>query len=93
MEAIAVAADYNNSTAGSAAYTINLPTVATPAFSSGTGTYTSIQSVTIGDTTPGATIYYTTNGTAPATSSSTLHRRHQCFCNGDSGSNCSGQRL
>ena len=52
VEAIAVAADYNNSTAGSAAYTINLPTVATPTFSSGTGTYTSIQTVTISDTTP-----------------------------------------
>jgi uncharacterized repeat protein (TIGR02543 family) len=36
----------------------------------GTGTYATAQSVTIGDTTSGATIYYTTNGTAPTTSSS-----------------------
>ena len=41
----------------------------TPAFSPGTGTYTSTQSVTIAETIPGATIYYTTNGTTPTTSS------------------------
>ena len=40
-----------------------------PTFSPGTGTYTSTQSVTIADTTPGAVIYYTTNGTTPTTAS------------------------
>ena len=47
-----------------------VPAAATPIFSVPTGTYTSAQSVTISDTTPGATIYYTTDGTTPSTSSS-----------------------
>jgi hypothetical protein len=42
---------------------------ATPAFSPASGTYTSAQTVTISDTTSGAVIYYTTNGTAPTTGS------------------------
>ena len=42
---------------------------AAPVFSPGTGSYTSTQSVTITDATPGVTIYYTTNGTTPTTSS------------------------
>jgi len=47
-------------------------TAATPAFTPASGTYTSAQSVTISDKTPGAVIYYTTNGTAP-TASSTVY--------------------
>ena len=46
--------------------------VASPTFSPVAGTYTTAQTVTISDTTSGAKIYYTTNGTAP-TSSSTLY--------------------
>jgi hypothetical protein len=42
---------------------------AAPGFSPSSGTYTSAQAVTITDSTPGATIYYTTNGTTPTTSS------------------------
>ena len=38
---------------------------ATPTISLASGSYTSAQSVTISDATPGATIYYTTNGTTP----------------------------
>ena len=67
LEAIA-AATGDPSAVASATYTIT-PTVSTPAFSPAAGTYTSAQSVTISDATSGATIYYTTNGTTPTTSS------------------------
>ena len=42
---------------------------ATPTFTPAAGTYTSAQSVEIADATSGATIYYTTNGTAPTQNS------------------------
>jgi hypothetical protein len=44
-------------------------TTATPTLIPQSGTYTGSQSVNISDTTSGATIYYTTNGTTPTTSS------------------------
>jgi hypothetical protein len=68
INAIAVNTGYNNSAVATAAYTINLP-AATPTFSPAAGTYTSVQTVTISDKTAKAAIYYTTNGTAPTTSS------------------------
>jgi len=43
--------------------------VATPTFSPAGGTYASPQTVTISSSTAGATIYYTTNGSTPTTSS------------------------
>ena len=45
-------------------------TCATPTFSPAEGTYTEAQNVTISTTTDGATIYYTTDGSEPTTSSS-----------------------
>ena len=71
-------------------YLINLPGgAATPTFSPAGGTYGSAQAVTISDTTAGATIHYTTDGSNPnATSplySGPLRCRHRnaegdCLC-------------
>jgi hypothetical protein len=69
VKAIAVASGLTNSAVGSATYTIQQGTTATPTFAPVAGTYTGTQSVTISDTTSGATIYYTTTGTAPTTAS------------------------
>jgi hypothetical protein len=70
LEAFAIATGDNNSSVGEATYIINLLQAATPGFSPAAGTYTSTQTVTISDSTSGATIYYTTNGTTPTTGSS-----------------------
>ena len=68
----AIAADapaYLNSAVATATYTINLPAAATPAFSPAPGTFASAQMVTLSDTTAGASIYYTSDGSAPSTNS------------------------
>ena len=66
VKAMAVASGYTNSNVASAVYT--LQQAATPTFNEGTGTYTGTQSITLSDTTSGATIYYAINS-APTTSS------------------------
>jgi hypothetical protein len=45
------------------------PTAATPTFSPAPGTFSTTQTVSLSDTTSGAKIYYTTDGTTPTTSS------------------------
>jgi len=52
-----------------AAYTINLPGVPAPTFSPAPGVYTSAQAVTITSSAPSPSIYYTTDGSTPTTSS------------------------
>jgi RHS repeat-associated protein len=66
VKALAVITGYTNSAVASAAYTFVVPT---PTFSPAAGSYGSSQTVTIGDLNSAATIYYTTNGTTPTTSS------------------------
>lgn len=66
IQAIATGAGYK---ASSVAVGIYKFAAAVPRFSPMSGTYTTAQTVTITDTTPGVSIYYTTNGTIPTTAS------------------------
>jgi len=84
IEAIATATGYANSPVATAAYTF-APPAATPTFSPGPGTYTSVQNVTISDATPGTTIYYTTVGTAPTTQSAAYNGPITLFSRDSSG--------
>ena len=68
MQAIASASGYLQSAVASATYNFNTQTPM-PQFSPAGGTYTTTQAVTISDSTSGAVIYYTTNGSTPTTSS------------------------
>jgi hypothetical protein len=66
LKAFAVASGYVNSLVGTSVYKIK---AATPTFTPAAGTYTSPQSITINDSTSGAVIYYSTNGSVPTTGS------------------------
>jgi hypothetical protein len=68
IKAIATAPNFTTSLVGIATYTIQTA-AATPTFSPVAGTYSSTQSVALSDTTSGATIYYTTDGSTPTTAS------------------------
>ncbi len=69
VKAIAVKAGYNNSTVATLKFTKNAPTCATPVIS-GTTPFETSTSVSISCASPvGASIYYTTNGNDPTTSS------------------------
>lgn len=68
LKAVSVKEGKPDSPVCEATYTIN-PTVKTPAFSLAAGKYTGEQSVEITCETEGATIYYTTDGTAPTETS------------------------
>ena len=66
IKAIAAGNGYGPSSIVTAIFTIQaLP----PSFSPASGTFNSPQSVMLSDSTPGASIYYTTNGSNPTTSS------------------------
>jgi hypothetical protein len=69
LKAIATASGMSNSAVASGLYTIQSGTgmVATPTFSPAPGHYPSAFYLSMSTTTPGATIYYTMNGTTPTT--------------------------
>ena len=68
VKAVCAAPGLSLSGVGSALYTIQTQ-AATPTFSTVAGTYSSTQNVTISDSTPSSTIYYTTDGSTPTTGS------------------------
>ncbi|HOE99803.1 MAG TPA: chitobiase/beta-hexosaminidase C-terminal domain-containing protein [Spirochaetota bacterium] len=68
VKAFARKSGFNDTSIVSRTYVIDYPDCATPTFSPNGGTYNSAQTVTISST-AGSTIYYTTNGDTPTTSS------------------------
>lgn len=68
LMAMAAAGGFAPSPAASLQYQIT-PVTATPEFNPPPGTYAAGQSVALSDATPGATIYYTTDGSLPTTAS------------------------
>lgn len=67
--AYATETGYQQSNYTTVAFALNYPTAAAPVLSPASGVYAGAQAVTIADTTPGTTIYYTTDGTTPSTNS------------------------
>ena len=71
LNAVAYASGYTDSPVASATYTIQ--PAATPTFSPGAGTYSTTETVTIGTSTSGASIRYTTDGSTPTETAGTLY--------------------
>lgn len=69
IQAYATESGYQTSFGTSAQYTLDLPFAPVPTFSLAAGVYPGAQTVTISDSVPGATIYYTTNGLQPTVAS------------------------
>jgi hypothetical protein len=72
IKALATASGYSTSLIVIGTYTISataVPEAATVSMSPEPGSFTSAQSVTLSDATPGATIHYTTDGSAPTVDS------------------------
>ncbi|MGC2169764.1 MAG: FG-GAP-like repeat-containing protein [Candidatus Sulfotelmatobacter sp.] len=69
LQAYATETGYDQSNYLVAQYTLNYPATPVPILSLPSGSYSSPQSLTITDSLTGATIYYTTGGTTPTTSS------------------------
>lgn len=76
IKAIACCADLTNSAVSTATYTIT-QTVAKPTFDTIPGNYNTKQSVEINCETTGVTIYYTTDGSTPTTSSAVYDENKQ----------------
>jgi formylglycine-generating enzyme required for sulfatase activity len=71
VAAYASKAGWSDSPVSSGNFSVVFPTVDSPTFNKTAGTYNSDQAVTIACATPGAAIYYTTNGTAPSAANGT----------------------
>ncbi|MEI6520795.1 MAG: chitobiase/beta-hexosaminidase C-terminal domain-containing protein, partial [bacterium] len=70
IKAIAYRSGYTQSDIATGSYTVSIvQKAATPTLSPASGTFTSATQVTISCTTTGATIFYTTDGSTPVTSS------------------------
>ncbi|MBB5339949.1 chitobiase/beta-hexosaminidase C-terminal domain-containing protein [Tunturiibacter gelidoferens] len=70
VKALAVASGASQSAVSSATYSVSAPATTPPVFSPAPGSYSTAQSVTLSDSASGSTIYYTTDGSSPTTSSS-----------------------
>jgi hypothetical protein len=75
VKAIAVKAGLSDSNVVTAIYTLQ---VVMPTFTPAAGSYTSAQNVTISTTTSGAEIHYTTDGSTPTNSPSSLYSGAGC---------------